>query len=94
MCLKICRNVIQKIPNIDARISPDDISTDTSIVNLFFMKAGSKIPIIRINVTTTEVQRDNHTFNISILGTTDETESTNVPFTNIDIDQIIKDYKN
>ena len=55
ICLKICTNVIQKIPNIDAKISPDGISSDTSIVNLFFTKPGSKIPIIKINVTTTEV---------------------------------------
>lgn len=50
---------------------PDGISSDTSIVNLFFTKPGSKIPIIKINVTTTEVQLDKHTFNISILGTID-----------------------
>lgn len=94
ICLKIYTNVIQKISNIDARISPDGISADTSIVNLFFTKPDSKISIIRINVTTTEVQLDKYTFNISILGTIDETESTNVPFADIDIDQIIKDYKN
>lgn len=94
ICLKICTNVIPKIPNIDARISTDGISTDTSIVNLFFTKPGSKIPIIRINVTTTDVQLEKRTFNISILGTIDETESTAVPFADIDIDQIIKDYKN
>lgn len=94
ICLKIYTNVIQKIPNIDARILPDGISSDTSIVNLFFTKPGSKVPIIRINITTTEVQLDKHTFSISILGIMDETESTTVPFVDIDIDQIIKDYKN
>ena len=94
ICLKIYTIAIQKIPNIDARISPDGISSDTSIVNLFFTKPGSKIPIIKINVTTTEVQLDKHTFNILILGTIDETENTNVLFADIDIDQIIKDYKN
>ena len=71
ICLKIYTNVIQKIPIIDPRISPDGISSDTSIVNLFFTKPGSKIPIIKINVTTTEVQLDKHTFNTSILGTID-----------------------
>jgi hypothetical protein len=94
ICLKIYTNVIQKIPNIDARISPNGISIDTSIVNLFFTKPDSKVPIIKINVTTTELQLDKHTFNISILGTIDETECTTVPFADIDIDQIIKDYKN
>jgi len=94
ICLKICTNVIQKIPSVDARLSPDGIGSDTSVVNLFFTKPGSKIPIIKINVTTTEVQLDKHTFNISIIGTIDETENTNVLFADIDIDQIIKDYKN
>lgn len=78
ICLKIYTNVIQKIPSINARISPDGISSDTSIVNLFFTNPGSKIPIIKINVTTTEVQLDKHTFNISILGTIDETESNSI----------------
>jgi len=94
ICLKICTNVIQKIPSVDARLSTDGIGSDTSVVNLFFTKPGSKIPIIKINVTTTEVQLDKHTFNISIIGTIDETENTNVLFADIDIDQIIKDYKN
>lgn len=92
ICLKIYTIAIQKIPNIDARISPDGVSSDTSIVNLFFTRLGSKIPIIKINVTMTEVQLDKHTFNISILGTIDETESTNVPFADIDIDQIINNF--
>ena len=61
---------------------------------MFFTKPDSKIPIIKINATTTEVQLDEHTFNISILGTIDETENTNVLFTDIDIDQLLKDYKN
>jgi len=94
ICLKIYTNVIQKIPTIDARISPDGISSDSCIVNLLFTKLGSKIPIIKINVNTSDIQLDKHTFNISILGTIDETESKNSPFADIDIDQIIKDFKN
>jgi hypothetical protein len=93
ICLKIFTKVIQKIPNIDGRISPDDISPDSNITNLFFTKPGSKIPIIRINVSTTEVQLDRFTFNVSILGTVDEIESKNDPFIMVNIDQIIKDYK-
>jgi hypothetical protein len=93
ICLKIYTKVIQKIPNIDARISPDGISSDTSIVNLFFTKPGSKIPFIRINVTTAEVQLDKYIFNVSIIGTLDETESAGVPFAEIQVDRIIKDYK-
>jgi hypothetical protein len=38
ICLKIYTKVIKNIPNIDGRISPDDTSTDTSKVNLFFTK--------------------------------------------------------
>jgi hypothetical protein len=83
ICLKIYTKVIQKNPKIDARISPDSISSDTSIVNLFFTKPGSKIPIIKINVTSTEVQLDKYTFSISILGSIDETESANVPFVEV-----------
>jgi len=93
ICLKIYAKVIQKIPNIDARISPDGISSDTSIVHLFFTKPGSKIPIIRINVTTSELQLDKCTFDVSIIGTLDETETASVPFAEIQVDQIIKDYK-
>jgi hypothetical protein len=85
--------VIRKISNIEARISPDGVSSDTSIVNLFFTKPGSNIPIIKINVTTTEVQLDKYTFSISIVGTVDETESTNVPFADFEVDRIMKDYK-
>ena len=92
--IKIYNKAIQLIPNIDGRLSPDGIGMDSCITNLFFTKPASKIPIVRINVTTTEVQLEKHTFNISILGIIDETESTNVPFADIDIDQIIKDYKN
>lgn len=93
ICLKIYAGIVQKIPNIDGRISPDDISSESCITNLFFTKPRSKIPIIGINVTTTEVQLDKFTFAVSILGTIDETESKNVPFALVDIDQIIKDYK-
>jgi hypothetical protein len=93
ICLKIYTKVIQKIPKIDGRISPDGISSHASIVNLFFTKPGSKIPIIKINVTTTEVQLDKHTFSISILGTIDETESANNLFAEFEVDQIMKDYK-
>ena len=93
ICLKIYTKVIQKLPNIDGRISPDGISSHTSITNLFFTKPGSKIPIIRINVTTTEVQLEKYTFSISILGTIDETESANLTFADIQIDRIINDYK-
>jgi hypothetical protein len=93
ICLKIYTKVIQKIPKIDARISPDGISSDTSIVNLFFTKPGSKIPIVKINVTTTEVQLDKHTFSVSIVGTIDETENASVPFAEVEVDRIMKDYK-
>jgi hypothetical protein len=93
ICLKIYTKVIQKIPNIDARISPDGISSDTSIVNLYFTKPGSKIPIIRINVTTAEVQLDKYTFSVSIIGNLDETETGSVPFAEVQVERIIKDYK-
>jgi hypothetical protein len=93
ICLKIYTKVIQKILNIDARISPDGISLDTSIINLFFTKPGIKIPIIKINITTTEVQLDKPTFNVSIIGTLDETENVNVPFADVEVDGIVKDYK-
>jgi hypothetical protein len=56
-------------------------------------KPGSKIPIIKINVTTTEVQLDKYTFSISILGSIDETESANVPFADVEVDRIMKDYR-
>jgi hypothetical protein len=93
ICLKIYTKVIQKIPNIDARISPDGISSDTSIVNLYFTKPGSKIPIIRINVTTAEAQLDEYTFSVSIIGNLDETETGSVPFAEVQVERIIKDYK-
>ena len=93
ICLKIYSKVIQKIPSLNGRISPHGISSDTSMVNLFFTKPESKIPIIRINVTTTEVQLEKYTFSISILGTIDETESANVPFADIDVDMIMKHYR-
>jgi hypothetical protein len=93
ICLKIYSKVIQKIPNLNGRISPYGINSDTSIVKLFFTRLGSKIPILRINVTTTEVQLDNNTFSISVLGTIDETESANVPFAEVEVDRIIEDYK-
>jgi hypothetical protein len=93
ICLKIYTKVIQNIPKIDARISPDGISSDTSIINLFFTKPGSKIPIIKINITTTEVQLDKPTFNVSIIGTLDETENVDIPFAEVEVDQIMKDYK-
>jgi len=85
--------VLQKIPNTNGRISPDGISSHTSIANLFFTKPGSKIPIIAISVTTSELQLDKYTFNISIIGTIDETETASVPFAEIQVDQIIKDYR-
>jgi hypothetical protein len=88
ICLKIYTKVIQKIPNIDARISPDGISSDTSIVNLYFTKPGSKIPIIRINVTTAEVQLDKYTFSVSIIGNLDETETGSVPFAEVQVKQL------
>src|SRR4030095_11296375 len=86
ICLKIYTKAIQKIPNVDGRISPEGISSDTSIVNLFFTKPGNKIPIIRINVTTSELQLDEYTFDVSIIGTLDETESANDRFSEIDVD--------
>ena len=49
ICLKIYTKVIRKIPNIDARISPDDINPDTSIVNLFSTRPGNRIPFIKIH---------------------------------------------
>ena len=55
ICLKIYTKVIQKIFNVDGRISPDDITSDTSIVNLYFTKPGNVIPFIKLNITTTEV---------------------------------------
>lgn len=93
ICLKIYAGIIQKISNIDGRISPDDISSESCITNLFVTKPGSKIPIIRINVTTSEVQLDKFTFCISIIGTVDETESENASFGLVDIEQMIEDYK-
>jgi hypothetical protein len=92
ICLKIYTKAIQKIPNVDGRISPEGISSDTSIVNLFFTKPGNKIPIIRINVTTSELQLDKYTFDVSIIGTLDETESANDRFSEIDVDKFIKKY--
>jgi hypothetical protein len=85
--------VIQKIPNIDGRISPDGISSDTSIVNLFFTKPGSKIPIIQINVTTAALQLGKYTFDVSIIGTLDETESAGIPFAEVAADKLMKDYQ-
>ena len=93
ICLKIYASIVQKIPYIDGRISPEDISSNLCITNLFFTKPGNKIPIIRIGVTTTEVPLDKFTFSVSVIGRVDETESKNVPFASIDIDQIIEDYK-
>jgi hypothetical protein len=93
ICLKIYTKVIQKIPNIDARISPDDISPDTSIVNLFFTRPGNRIPFIKLNITTAEVQLDKYNFNVSIIGTLDESENQNVCFADVLIDGIISDYK-
>ena len=90
ICLKIYTKVVQNIPKIDARISPDGISSDTSIINLFFTKPGSKIPIIKINITTTEVQLDKPTFNVSIIGRLDETENVDILFAEVEIDQIMK----
>lgn len=86
--------VIQKIPNLDARNITRRYQFRYKHSQSVFTKPDSKIPIIKINITTAEVQLEKHTFSISILGTIDETESTNVPFADIDIDQIIKDYKN
>jgi len=85
ICLKIYARIIKKIPYIDGRISPDDISSESCITNLFFTKPGSRIPIIRIYVTTNEVQLDKFTFSVSILGTVDESESKNIPFALVDI---------
>jgi hypothetical protein len=45
ICLKIYTKVIQKIPIIDGRISPDGISSDTSIVNLFFTSQEAKFQL-------------------------------------------------
>lgn len=92
ICLKIYTKVIRKIPNIDARISPDDINPDTSIVNLFFTRPGNRIPFIKINITTAEVQLDKYHFSVSIIGTLDETENQNVRFFDILIDRIMSDY--
>lgn len=93
ICLKIYNKMIQKIPIIEGRISPEDISSDACVTNLFFTKPGSKIPIIKINVSTTEVQLEKFSFSVSIIGTIDETENKDDPFALIDIDQIIKDYR-
>ena len=93
ICLKIYTKVIKNIPNIDGRISPDDTSTDTSIVNLFFTKPGNVIPFIKINITTAEVLLDRYNFNVSIIGTLDETEYQDVHFVDVLIDGIISDYK-
>lgn len=91
--MKIYTKVIQKIDNIDGRISAEEIDSETSVVNLFFTKPNNKIPIIQINVTTSDVQLEDYYFNISVLGTVDETESQNVHFVDVPIDQIMKDYK-
>ncbi len=93
ICLKIYTKVIQRIPNIDGRISPDGISPDTSIVNLFFTWPGSRIPFIKLNITTAEVQLNKYNFNVSIIGTLDESENQNIRFADILIDGIISDYK-
>jgi hypothetical protein len=93
ICLKIYTKVIQKIPNVDGRISPDDISSDTSILNLFFTKPDNTIPFIQINVITSEVQLEKYNFNVSIIGTLDESEKKNARFADVLIDGIISDYK-
>jgi hypothetical protein len=93
ICLKIYTKVVQKISNIKARISPDDISPDTSIVNLFFTKPGNRIPFLKINISTSEVQLDKYHFSVSIIGTLDETENQDVHFVDFLIDGIISDYK-
>ena len=93
ICLKIYTKVIQKIFNVDGRISPDDITSDTSIVNLYFTKPGNVIPFIKLNITTTEVQLEKYHFNVSIKGTLDESENQNVRFADVLIDGIISDYK-
>src|SRR5436309_1803549 len=93
ICLKIYTKVIQRIPNVDARISPDDISSDASILNLFFTKPGKVFPFIKINITTAEVQLEKYHFNVSVIGTLDESENQNVTFGDVLIDGIISDYK-
>ena len=93
ICLKIYTKVIQKIFNVDGRISPDDITSDTSIVDLYFTKPGNVIPFIKLNITTTEVQLEKYHFKVSIIGTLDESENQNVRFADVLIDGIISDYK-
>ncbi|SRR4249919_2514108 len=93
ICLKIYTKVIRKIPNVDARISPEDINPDTSIVNLFFTKPGSRIPFLKINISTAEIQLNKYHFSVSIIGTLDETENQNFGFIDFLIDGIINDYK-
>jgi hypothetical protein len=56
ICLKNYSKVMQKIHKIDGRLSPEEIGSDTSVVNLFFTNPEMKIPIIEISVTTSEVQ--------------------------------------
>jgi hypothetical protein len=92
ICLKIYTKVIQKISNVDGRISPDDITSDTSIVDLFFTKPDNVIPFIKVNITTTEVQLEKYHFNVSIIGTLDESENQNIRFADVLIDGIISDY--
>jgi len=93
ICLKIYSRVIQKIDNIDGRLSPEEIGSETSVTNLFFTKPGNVIPFIEINVSTAEVQLEKYHFNVSIIGTLDETETQNVRFMDVLIDGIISDYK-
>jgi hypothetical protein len=84
---------MQKIDKIDGRLLPEEIGSETSVVNLFFTKPDMKIPIIEINVTTSEVQLEVYYFSTSILGTIDEIESQNLPFTDIPVGRIMRDYK-
>jgi hypothetical protein len=49
ICLKIYSKVMQKIDTIDGRLLPEEIGSETSVVNLFFTKPDMKIPIIEIN---------------------------------------------
>ena len=93
ICLKIYTEVIQKIPDVDGRILPDDISSDTSIVDLFLTKQGSVIPFIKVNITTAQVQLEKYHFNVSIIGTLDESENQDVHFADVLIEGIISDYK-
>jgi hypothetical protein len=70
---------MQKIDKIDGRLSPEENGSETSVVNLFFTKPDMKIPIIEINVTTSEVQLEVYNLSTSILGAIDEIESQNLP---------------